>query len=161
MPIRQRFPTRTLAARALVEDRSRPSELLLVSILAVVNSVGLSRLAEQSCIKAPRMHTCRRSTRASPNFEQQAAALKNRSPPSSPNPTSEAARKTAGRTPGAGGAGPGWRWARYAERLAGAAGAWRPRSAHGARTAAPGSGTAAVPPSRARLRPNRRSTAWA
>ena len=69
--------------RALVEDRSGVW-LLLVSILAVVNSVGLSRLTEQPG-QRPGCAGCRRSmpTRVA-ELEQQAAAIQEPARPSHP-----------------------------------------------------------------------------
>ena len=55
--------------------------LLLVSILAVVNSVGLSRLSEQSQASAQDAHVQALNTRVA-ELEQQAAASKNQRPSS-------------------------------------------------------------------------------
>ena len=54
--------------------------LLLVSILAVVNSVGLSRLSEQSQASAQDAHVQALNTRVA-ELEQQAAASKNQPKP--------------------------------------------------------------------------------
>jgi len=66
--------------------------LLLVSILAVVNSVGLSRLTEQSQASAQDAHVQALNTRVA-ELEQQAAASKNQPKPVT-QPDFEAARKT-------------------------------------------------------------------
>ena len=66
--------------------------LLLVSILAVVNSVGLSRLTEQSQASAQDAHVQAINTRVA-ELEQQAAASKNQPKPVT-QPDFEAARKT-------------------------------------------------------------------
>ena len=65
--------------------------LLLVSILAVVNSVGLSRLSEQSQASAQDAHVQALNTRVA-ELEQQAAASKNQPKPVT-QPDFEAARK--------------------------------------------------------------------
>jgi polyhydroxyalkanoate synthesis regulator phasin len=78
------------AGRALAEDRSG-RWLLLVSILAVVNSVGLSRLSEQSQASAQDAHVQALNTRVA-ELEQQAAASKNQPKPVT-QPDFEAARK--------------------------------------------------------------------
>ncbi len=61
------------AAAAILNQRAW---LLLVSILAVVNSVGLSRLSEQSQASAQDAHVQALNTRVA-ELEQQAAASKN------------------------------------------------------------------------------------
>lgn len=66
--------------------------LLLVSVLAVVNSVGLSRLTEQSQASAQDAHVQALNTRVA-ELEQQAAASKNQPKPVT-QPDFEAARKT-------------------------------------------------------------------
>lgn len=66
--------------------------LLLVSALAVVNSVGLSRLTEQSQASAQDAHVQAINTRVA-ELEQQAAASKNQPKPVT-QPDFEAARKT-------------------------------------------------------------------
>ena len=65
--------------------------LLLVSILAVVNSVGLSRLSEQSQASAQDAHVQALNTRVA-ELEQQAAASKTQPKPVT-QPDFEAARK--------------------------------------------------------------------
>ncbi len=65
--------------------------LLLVSVLAVVNSVGLSRLSEQSQASAQDTHVQALNTRVA-ELEQQAAASKNQPKPVT-QPDFEAARK--------------------------------------------------------------------
>jgi cell division protein FtsB len=65
--------------------------LLLVSILAVVNIVGLSRLSEQSQASAQDAHVQALNTRVA-ELEQQAAASKNQPKPVT-QPDFEAARK--------------------------------------------------------------------
>ncbi|MBG4761461.1 hypothetical protein I5F78_04420 [Pseudomonas aeruginosa] len=65
--------------------------LLLVSVLAVVNSVGLSRLAEQSQASAQDAHVQALNTRVA-ELEQQSAASKSQPKPVAP-PDFEAARK--------------------------------------------------------------------
>lgn len=65
--------------------------LLLVSVLAVVNSVGLSRLAEQSQASAQDAHVQALNTRVA-ELEQQSAASKNQPKPVV-QPDFEAARK--------------------------------------------------------------------
>ena len=65
--------------------------LLLVSVLAVVNSVGLSRLAEQSQASAQDAHVQALNTRVA-ELEQQSAASKNQPKPVA-QPDFEAARK--------------------------------------------------------------------
>jgi type II secretory pathway pseudopilin PulG len=62
-----------------------------VSILAVVNSVGLSRLSEQSQASAQDAHVQALNTRVA-ELEQQAAASKNQPKPVT-QPDFEAARK--------------------------------------------------------------------
>ena len=65
--------------------------LLLVSVLAVVNSVGLSRLAEQSQASAQDAHVQALNTRVA-ELEQQSAASKSQPKPVT-QPDFEAARK--------------------------------------------------------------------
>lgn len=65
--------------------------LLLVSVLAVVNSVGLSRLAEQSQASAQDAHVQALNTRVA-ELEQQSAASKSQPKPVA-QPDFEAARK--------------------------------------------------------------------
>ena len=65
--------------------------LLLVSVLAVVNSVGLSRLAEQSQASAQDAHVQALNTRVA-ELEQQSATSKNQPKPVA-QPDFEAARK--------------------------------------------------------------------
>ena len=65
--------------------------LLLVSILAVVNSVGLSRLSEQSQASAQDAHVQALNTRVA-ELEQQAATSKNQPKPVT-QPDFEATRK--------------------------------------------------------------------
>ena len=79
------------AGRARWLNIAAAAWLLLVSILAVVNSVGLSRLSEQSQASAQDAHVQALNTRVA-ELEQQAAASKNQPKPVT-QPDFEAARK--------------------------------------------------------------------